>query len=172
MSRATRDEQQIPAPGVPPEEGAVIVEFAAVFVVFAMLLAGLITYGMVFAIQQSLEHGTSEAARSVVGVMDEGTLEERVEDTLNSQLAWLVPTEPALEDPDLEHWICFAGDPDPCPAELDENSVHVRVRYSGGLLSLMPFRIATPDQAVATATLDHDLEEAEEEEDDDEGEVE
>jgi Flp pilus assembly protein TadG len=53
-----------------PEDGAVIVEFAAIFIVFAMLLWGLISYGVIFAAQQSLTHAVAEAARATVGMSD------------------------------------------------------------------------------------------------------
>jgi hypothetical protein len=131
------------------EQGAVIVEFAAVFIVFAMLLGGLISYGMIFAVQQSLEHGTSEAARSAVGVFDQGSAETRVRDTLDEQLEWLGGVG---DTPGEGVWI-EEMDWSAC----DGSCLRLRVGYEGALLSLMPFQIATPDRLGASATLDHDL---------------
>ena len=71
------------------EDGAVIVEFAAIFIVFAMLLWGLISYGVVFAAQQSLTHAAAEAARSTVGMTDVGAAEQRAVDMLDEELTWL-----------------------------------------------------------------------------------
>ena len=71
------------------EDGAVIVEFAAIFIVFAMLLWGLISYGVVFAAQQSLTHAAAEAARSTVGMTDRSAAEQRAVDMLEEELGWL-----------------------------------------------------------------------------------
>lgn len=131
------------------EQGAVVVEFAAVFVVFAMLLGGLISYGMIFAVQQSLEHGTSEAARSAVGVFNQTDAETRVRDTLDEQLDWLGGVSDAPGD---GAWI-EEMDWTAC----DGTCLRLRVRYEGALLSLMPFQIVTPDRLEAGATLEHDL---------------
>ena len=50
------------------ESGAVVVEFAIVFVLFVTLLWGLISYGAIFAVQQSLSHAAAEGARAGVDV--------------------------------------------------------------------------------------------------------
>lgn len=71
------------------EDGAVIVEFAAIFIVFAMLLWGLISYGVIFAAQQSLTHGAGEAARATVGVSDPDDARDRALDMLDEELEWL-----------------------------------------------------------------------------------
>lgn len=139
------------------EQGAVIVEFAAVFVVFAILLAGLISYGMIFAVQQSLEHAASESARAAVGVADEGDAEGRVRDTLNEQLGWLASGDTPLDHPDVEAVVCPMDGATACSGVAD-GDLYVQVTYSGGLLSLMPFQIATPSQLRASAVLEHDLE--------------
>lgn len=132
---------------VADDRGAVIVEFAAVFVVFMTLLAGLITFGMAFAVKQSVEHGTSEAARAVVGMRDSDDARDRMEVVLNDQLGWLggLGGDARIES---VRW-------DACGGECLE----VATVYDGGLLRLMPFRFAAPDQVGASATIRHDLEE-------------
>ena len=145
----TTHEPRVPRRSRRGEDGAVIVEFAAVFVVFAMLLAGLITYGMVFAVQQSLEHATSEAARAVVGISDQATAEQRMDDVLDDQLSWLGGLQ---ADPGDGAWI-ETRRWDACGGEC----LVLQVSYRGDLLGLMPFQIATPDQLAASATLYHDL---------------
>lgn len=126
-----------------------IVEFAFVFIVFAMLLAGLISYGMIFAVQQSLEHATSEAARAVVGIEDQGEAESRVDEVLEEQLSWLGGLQPGPGDGawiSTRRWDACGGD-----------CLELQVRYQGNLLALMPFQIVTPDQLGASAKLHHDL---------------
>lgn len=85
MTMRTRDQ----APGGSREDGAVIVEFAAIFIVFAMLLWGLISYGVIFAAQQSLTHAASEAARATVGMSDPAAAEQRALDMVDEELGWL-----------------------------------------------------------------------------------
>lgn len=48
------------------DDGAVIVEFAAVTVLFLLLLVGIITYGLIFAVQQTMSHAANEGARAAV----------------------------------------------------------------------------------------------------------
>lgn len=134
------------------EQGAVIVEFAAIFVVFATLLAGLITFGMIFAVQQTLEHGVSEAARAVVGIADEEAAEERMDEVLAGQFGWLGGL---LSDGGQGAWVSTRRW-DACGGDCLE----LEVTYQGHLLSLMPFQIATPERLTARATLYHDLRES------------
>lgn len=77
-----------------------IVEFAAIFIVFAMLLWGLITYGVIFAAQQQITHATSDAARSTVGLYpDEGAARDRIDGIFETQFG-----------PDGEHtWLRHEG---------------------------------------------------------------
>lgn len=48
------------------EKGAVVVEFAAVTVLFLLMLFGIITYGLVFAVQQTMSHAANEGARAAI----------------------------------------------------------------------------------------------------------
>lgn len=70
------------------EDGAVVVEFAAVFVIFVALLAGLIQYGVIFGAQQSVTHAAAEAGRAAVGMQADELVDE-VETVLQRQLTWL-----------------------------------------------------------------------------------
>ena len=66
-----------------------MIEFAVVFVLFATLLAGLIQYGTIFAVQQSLSHAAAEATRSAVGVLGTADAQARAEQVVDDQLDWL-----------------------------------------------------------------------------------
>lgn len=90
------------------QDGAVVIEFAVVFVLFATLLAGLIQYGTIFAVQQSLSHAAAEATRSAVDVVGTTDAQDRAQQVLDDQLDWLdaagvgstiqsdVPCDPAI----------------------------------------------------------------------------
>lgn len=71
------------------QDGAVVIEFAVVFVLFATLLAGLIQYGTIFAVQQSLSHAAAEATRSAVDVVGTTDAQNRAQQVLDDQLDWL-----------------------------------------------------------------------------------
>ena len=92
----------------PNEGGAVVVEFAFVFIIFALLLSGLVSFGAAFAAKQSLTHAASEGARALVGfegaVGDEDgaghvtqeeaavletQAESAIEEAVMGQIAWL-----------------------------------------------------------------------------------
>lgn len=71
------------------QDGAVLVEFAIVFVLFVTLLGGLIQYGAIFAVQQSLSHAAAEATRAAVDVVDDTEAKTRALDVVEDQLEWL-----------------------------------------------------------------------------------
>lgn len=77
------------------EDGAVIVEFAVVFIVFVTLVWGLISYGVIFAAQQSMAHAASEGARTGVGVADQAGAVTAAEAIAYDQLQWLGSDDPA-----------------------------------------------------------------------------
>lgn len=78
------------------EGGAVAVEFALVFVLFFMVMYGIVAYGIVFAIRHSLEYAANEGARAAV--QDVGGLAERIslaDTTARNAVAWLGERAPA-----------------------------------------------------------------------------
>lgn len=86
------------------EDGAVVVEFAVVFILFVTLVWGLITYGVIFAVQQSLTHAASEATRAVINMADvdgdgdpENDAQARAIEIVNDQLAWTGAGPPVLD---------------------------------------------------------------------------
>jgi Flp pilus assembly pilin Flp len=52
------------------EDGAALVEFALVFVLFMMLVWGVIAFGSFWATQQAITHAAAEGARAMVGSLD------------------------------------------------------------------------------------------------------
>lgn len=77
------------------ERGAVVIEFALVFVLFFMVMYGITAYGIIFAIKHSLTQAANEGARAAV--QDVGGLPERLElaSTVAAQsVAWLGANAP------------------------------------------------------------------------------
>lgn len=140
------------------QDGAVVVEFAIVFVLFVTLLWGLITYGVIFGAQQSLTHAAAEATRSVVGLGDyngDGTADsadatERIDEVLRSQLAWLDDT--GVTDDltwTVDYPACGSGTPQPTCAE-------VTVQFNWEDHALVPalLDVATPATLTSSASVE------------------
>jgi hypothetical protein len=131
------------------EQGAVIVEFAAVFIVFAMLLWGLISYGLVFAAQQSLTHAASDAARAGVGLENVDDARDSAERIVDEQLDWLARFG-WLEFDKSQH-----VDVAPCSNATGQDCLTVEVAYDWGGHPIVPsiLNVATPNRLSATGVV-------------------
>lgn len=137
------------------QDGAVVVEFAIVFVLFVTLLAGLIQYGTIFAVQQSLSHAAAEATRAAVDVVDETEAQDRAEAVVADQLDWL-REEGITVGPDPMAMPCEEAAPATYPAGTD--CFVVRVAYDWANHALVPtmFAVATPQTLTARAVIVRD----------------
>lgn len=109
------------------ESGAALVEFSLVFGLFVFILYGLIAFGMMFALKQSITNAASEGARSVVGVKDDPatpSVDERVEkakSTVAQRLDWLDDRYDPASD--------LAASVEPCAGSTTSQCVRVRITY-------------------------------------------
>ncbi|HEV2759699.1 MAG TPA: TadE/TadG family type IV pilus assembly protein, partial [Acidimicrobiales bacterium] len=76
------------------QKGAAAVEFALVILPLMFVLYGLIAFGMILALKQSVTSAAAEGARAVVGVPDDAATpaDERLEKartTVAARLNWL-----------------------------------------------------------------------------------
>lgn len=134
------------------ESGAVVIEFAVVFIVFVLLLWGLVTYGVVFAVQQSLEHAADEATRVGFGQTDPAIVEQAAKDVITDQLSWL--GEAGAFDPATGDSVQVA----PCPYTVNGETpdcLAVVVTFDWANDALIPalFDVGIPDVLSATATV-------------------
>lgn len=53
------------------ERGAALLEFALVFGIFVFVLYGLIAFGMMLSMKQTITHAAAEGARAAIGVTDD-----------------------------------------------------------------------------------------------------
>ncbi len=56
---------------------------------FFLILFGLITFGVILALKQSVTNAAAEGARSAVGIADDATATARAEATARDRLTWL-----------------------------------------------------------------------------------
>lgn len=64
-------------------------EFALVFGLFVFILYGLIAFGMMLALKQSMTNASAEAARSAVGITSDATAISKATTTAQQRLSWL-----------------------------------------------------------------------------------
>lgn len=133
------------------QDGAVVVEFAIVFVLFVTLLAGLIQYGTIFAVQQSLSHAAAEATRAAVDVVDDGEAQARAEAVVADQLDWLREEGITVGPADMTV-TCDAN----YPAGTDCLVVEVAYDWANHALVPTMFAVATPETLTARAVIVRD----------------
>lgn len=90
------------------EDGVAAVEFAIIGTLFLMILFGILTFGLVFALNHTLSHSASEGARTAL-VAPAGTTVQAAEDAATSRMGWLGAgavvqafVEPCASDPAYE----------------------------------------------------------------------
>ena len=142
------------------EDGAVVVEFAVVFVLFIALLWGIVTYGVIFAAQQTLTHAAAESARATVG---HGSFEEArtvATSVATGQLDWLggsaTPTEGDVRLGDCVSSLDEVFDPDGYEASVDgEKCVFVQYEYPWHADPIIPpiSYVGTPPTIRGTAVI-------------------
>jgi len=97
------------------------VEFAIVFLLFMTLVWGLITYGVVFAAQQTVTHAAGEAARATVGFDAWDDAQTTAMAVAAEQMSWLGEQGDPWQGSVLE-------DDCPPPAEA-QTCVYVEITY-------------------------------------------
>ena len=85
------------------ESGAALLEFSLVFLLFALMLYGLIAFGMILATKQRITSAASGAARAAVGAASDAEAvsraTQRVEDALGAPGGYSPTYSPAPCDP-------------------------------------------------------------------------
>jgi hypothetical protein len=109
------------------QKGVSSVEFALVMVPLFLILYGLITFGMMFALKQSMENAASEAARAAIGASDpEATASATVADRLD----WLGSNYNAGDSP--------LPSEAPCVYDITKQCITVTVTYPYKTKPLLP----------------------------------
>lgn len=130
------------------EDGAVVVEFAIVFVLFVTLLWGIFTYGVIFAVQQTVTHAAAEAARATVGQASTEDAKDVAYSVAQEQLSWLGTAGAPDRDADVQFAAC------PAPAS-DQTCVFVEYTYPWADEPIITpiFDIGIPDSLAGTAVM-------------------
>lgn len=110
------------------QDGAVILEFVAVSSLLVLLLYGIVTYGLIFAVQQTVTHAAAEGARAAVNIQPD-LVESTSQDVTLANLGWLGDRVTAAD---------VAAAVAPCDGSPTENCVTVTVDYRYGDAPIVP----------------------------------
>lgn len=129
------------------ESGAAAVEFALVILPLVFILYGLIAFGMMFALKQSMTNAAADAARSAIGASDPVAAATA---TVADRLDWLGGKYNAATDLSVPA-------PAPCPNDATRQCITVTINYPYGSRPLVPtapgLGLITPDKFTSKATV-------------------
>ncbi len=129
------------------QDGAAAVEFAIVAMVFLLFLYGIITYGFIFGLDQSMNHAAEEGARAAISKTTEATAITHAHDTALDRLSWLGSR---IQSSDI---VATVAD---CPNDTSVRCITVTITYPWETRPIVP-RLATlpqPGQLIATAVVE------------------
>jgi hypothetical protein len=134
------------------QDGVAAVEFAIVSMVFLVILFGILTYGFIFGLDQSLNHAAEEGARSAISAPDSPPLQQPALDkakaTALQRLGWLGSR---IQDSDVVATLV-----DPCPNDAAVTCIQVTITYPWNTRPIIPKfpGLPTPDQMQAVAVIE------------------
>jgi Flp pilus assembly protein TadG len=130
------------------EDGVAAVEFAIVSMVFLIFLFGIITYGYIYGLSQSLNHAAEEGARSAISTTTSAAAIQKAQDTAYSRLSWLGSR---IQPSDIVATVA------PCQSDATVNCITVTITYPWAQRPVVPKFVGLPTpntmQAVAVVEL-------------------
>jgi Flp pilus assembly protein TadG len=129
------------------EDGVAALEFAIVSMVFLVILYGILTYGFIFGLDQSINHAAQEAARSAISTTTPAAAIIKAEDTAMQRLSWLGSN---IQSSDVVATV------DPCPApDTSWDCITVTITYPWEARPVVPkfVGLPTPSQMQAVAVI-------------------
>jgi Flp pilus assembly protein TadG len=133
------------------QDGVAAVEFAIVSMVFLVILFGILTYGFIFGLDQSMNHAAEEGARSAISAPTspgETLALTKAHDTAMNRLSWLGSR---IQSSDVVATLL-----DPCPNDAAVKCVQVTITYpwdTRPIIAKFP-GLPTPTQMQAVAIVE------------------
>jgi Flp pilus assembly protein TadG len=107
------------------ERGAALLEFALVFGIFVFVLYGLIAFGMILSMKQTITHAATEGARAAIGVTnDPATPNDEREDAAKARVASALS---GWNSAQVAHTDVVVSFPNTCPTTCIK--VHITYHY-------------------------------------------
>ena len=121
-------------------------EFAIVAMVFLLFLYGIITYGFIFGLDQSMNHAAEEGARAAISKTTEADAITHAQNTALARLSWLGSR---IQTGDVVATV------DDCQNDVSMRCITVTITYPWEVRPLVP-RLATlpsPSRLLAVAVI-------------------
>lgn len=135
--------------GVAAEDGTAMLEMAFAFMAFFLVLWGLLSYGMIFAVDHTLASASAEGARAAVATSDEASAIATASSVARAQLDALGANSAAavVEKPTVDACVAPAG------AQCITVSVSYPWRAAPIIPILLPFGVPATITSTSTVQL-------------------
>jgi Flp pilus assembly protein TadG len=129
------------------EDGVAALEFAIVSMVFLVILFGILTYGFIYGLDQSLNHAAEEGARSAISTTTDAAAITKAQDTALQRLSWLGSS---IQAGDVVAAVAA------CPNDVSVKCVTVTITYPWDTRPVIPKfpGLPTPNQLQAVAVVE------------------
>jgi Flp pilus assembly protein TadG len=130
------------------QDGVAAVEFAIVSMVFLVILFGILTYGFIFSLDQSLNHAAEEGARAAISSTSPATAMTLAHAAAKQRLNWMGSR---IQDSDIVEAVAA------CPNDATVSCITVTITYPWNTRPIIPkfpgLPVPTQMQAVAVVQL-------------------
>lgn len=129
------------------QDGVAALEFAIVSMVFLVLLYGILTYGFIFGLDQSMNHAAEEGARSAISATSEEEAKTKAKTAAKQRLNWLGSN---IHDDDI---VAEVAD---CDNDIAVRCITVTITYPWQARPVVPkfVGLPTPTQMQAVAVIE------------------
>lgn len=128
------------------EDGVAALEFAIVSMVFLLFLYGILTYGFIFGLDQSMNHAAEEGARSAISTTTDAAAITKAHDTAMQRLNWLGSR---IQSSDVVAAVAA------CPNDPTVKCITLTITYPWNTRPVVPklAMLPAPDQMQAVAVV-------------------
>ena len=129
------------------QDGVAALEFAIVAMFFLVLLYGILTYGFIYGLDQSMNHAAEEGARAAISKTTSADAITHARTTALERLSWMGGSI-TLGD--------IAATVDPCVNDTSVDCITVTITYPWDTKPIVPkfVGLPTPNQLIASAVIE------------------
>jgi Flp pilus assembly protein TadG len=126
------------------QDGVAAVEFAIVSMVFLVILFGILTYGYIYSMDQSMNHAAEEGARAAIATTTEASAISTAKTTAYDRLSQY---QPSLQPSDIDATVA--------DCDTSFRCITVTITYPWSTRPIIPKfpGLPTPGSIVAVATI-------------------
>jgi Flp pilus assembly protein TadG len=133
------------------ENGVAAVEFAIVAMVFLVILFGILTYGFIFGLDQTMNHAAEEGARAAIATTTDSAAISTAESVAAARLGWL-----GSRVTDMTIDATIVTGPTDCETDTSIKCIKVTLTYPWNTKPIIPQfpGLPTPTQMQAVAVVE------------------